>query len=383
MFKLFTIMSNVVKIDGSLGEGGGQVLRIALCLSALYKIPVEIDNIRAGRAKPGLAAQHLKGVEIARDMCNAKIKGAYVGSTRLEFHPESLSKTGKREFYADTQTAGCIALLAQVAVPIALFLPAGNRPVVLTLKGGTNVPMGPHIEFFTEVFKPWLNKFGGDFDFTVVRRGYYPKGGGEVNLRIKPIKNLKPIEVINQGNIKGISGWAYVAGSVHLNAAYQMAEEVKDFLSKELEKNEIEVPPINIEGYREDRNMAVGNGSGINVVCQTDTGCVFGGSGLGSNRDATNPPQEAVEQIMNPIINRSCVDAHMQDQLILLMALARGTSKVSIGSQKVTQHTETAIEIAKIMLKDRGLNFELKNCNETDPKGFVLECNGCGLTNDT
>ncbi|XP_063995609.1 RNA 3'-terminal phosphate cyclase [Diachasmimorpha longicaudata] len=385
MFKLLTIMAKVVKIDGSLGEGGGQVLRIAISLSALYNIPIQIENIRVGRPKPGLAAQHLKGVEIARDMCNAKINGAYIGSTHLEFYPETLSKVRKREFYADIQTAGCIALLAQVAVPIALFLPSENRPVVLTLKGGTNVPMGPHLEYLTEVFKPWLNKFGGDFDFTVVRRGYYPKGGGEINLRIMPIKNLKPIDVIRQGNINGISGWAYVAGSVSLHEAYQMAGEVKDSLSKELETNDIEVPPINIETYREDRNTAVGNGAGINVVCHTDTGCVFGGSGLGTyKRDTlTSTPQDAVEQIMNPIINKSCVDVHMQDQLILFMALARGRSSIFIGSQKLTLHTETAMEIAKIILKDRGLNYELKNMNETNPNEFLLQCNGCGLTNDT
>ncbi|XP_011312686.1 RNA 3'-terminal phosphate cyclase [Fopius arisanus] len=375
-------MSDVVKIDGSLGEGGGQVLRIALSISALYGIPFVMDNIRAGRLKPGLAAQHLKGIEIAGDMCNAKINGAYIGSTHLEFYPKSLSE--KREFYADTQTAGCISLLAQVAIPIALFLPVDNCPIVLTLRGGTNVPMGPHIEYLTEVFKPCLNKFGGDFDFTVVRRGYYPKGGGEVKFWINPLKNLKPIELINQGRIKGISGWAYVAGSAHLNEAYRMAENTQSSLSTKLKEKGIAVPPINIEAYREDRNVAAGYGSGINVVCHTDTGCVFGGSGLRFiKRDGVNPVQEAVGQIMNPLIHKSCVDTYMEDQLILLMALAKGQSTVSIGSQPITQHTETAIEIAKIMLKDRGLEFRLRNYNKADPTEFVIECKGCGLTNDS
>lgn len=178
------------------------MLRVALSLSALYGIPVEIENIRAGRPKPGLAAQHLKGavndarikfkvfliyvrtvyikyesfnsllcstgVELVRDMCNARVRGGYIGSTRLEFHPGPLDRN-KLTFVADTQTAGCICLLAQVALPCALFFPCIDA-ITLILKGGTNVPMGPQIEYLTEVFKPILNKFGADFDFTVMKR---------------------------------------------------------------------------------------------------------------------------------------------------------------------------------------------------------------------
>lgn len=115
-----------------------------------------------------LILSDVAGVELVKEMCNAQVRGGYIGSTRLEFHPGQLNKI-KREFVADTQTAGCICLLAQVAIPCALFLPC-NDTVTLILKGGTNVSMGPHIEYLTEVFKPILNKFGADFDFIVVRR---------------------------------------------------------------------------------------------------------------------------------------------------------------------------------------------------------------------
>lgn len=204
-------------------------------------------------------------------MCNASVKGAYIGSTRLEFTPNSM-KIKNREFSADTQTAGSICLLAQVALPIALFFPPptddnNDSSVCLTLKGGTNVPMAPQVEYLTEVFRPWLNKFGGDFDFTVLKRGYYPKGGGEVQLKVKPVNNkcLNGIEVLNCGEvIEGISGWAYVAGSIHLNEAYKMAREAKEGLIENFINNNITpIPPINIEEYREDRGMAVGNGFGI------------------------------------------------------------------------------------------------------------------------
>ncbi|KAK0176440.1 hypothetical protein PV328_000573 [Microctonus aethiopoides] len=384
---LNTIMSTILKIDGSLGEGGGQVLRIALSLSALFKIPIEIENIRAGRPKPGLAAQHLKGVEIARDMCDAKVKGAYIGSTRLEFLPGAISQSSKRKFYADTRTAGCIGLLAQVTLPIALFMPQGE-PITLVFKGGTNVPMGPHVEYLTEVFRPWLNKFGADFDFTVVKRGYYPKGGGEVHLKISLIKYLTSIEMLHQGNIESISGWAYVAGSIHLNEAYHRADVAKNTITKKLMINgNTSIPAINIEAYREDRGMAVGNGSGINLVCNTSSGCVLGGSGLDSNRQQESKSDlavEAAEQILNPFFSGSCVDDHMQDQIIILMAIATGRSRISIGNQQLTQHTETAIKVAEIMLADRGFHFELnqnKDINIPDLTSRILECEGCGLVN--
>ncbi|XP_012233175.1 RNA 3'-terminal phosphate cyclase [Linepithema humile] len=376
-------MSSLVQIDGSLGEGGGQVLRVALSLSTLYGIPIEIENIRAGRPKPGLAAQHLKGMELVKEMCNAQVRGGYVGSTRLEFRPGPLNKN-KREFVADTQTAGCICLLAQVALPCALFFPC-NDTITLILKGGTNVPMGPHIEYLTEVFKPVLNKFGADFDFIISRRGYYPKGGGEVHLRIKPISSLNAVTLTDLGVPRGITGWSYVAGAVNINEAHKMANDAKTILTNKLARHNIRVPPVTIEAYREDRAMAVGNGSGINIVCNTSTGCVLGGSGLGSGRREETPPGDiAANEILKPLLTGACVDEHIQDQMIILMALAKGTSRIKVGDKKLTCHTETAMQVAEMMLGKRGLSFNLSESAEGgDTSSYVLECQGCGLINDS
>ena len=107
-------------------------------------------------------------MELVKEMCNARVIGAHIGSTHLEFHPGPLEGR-KHEYVADTRTAGCIGLLAQVGLPCALFAPS-SEPITLILKGGTNVPMGPHIEYLTEVFKPILNKFGADFEFTLLKR---------------------------------------------------------------------------------------------------------------------------------------------------------------------------------------------------------------------
>ncbi|XP_078050648.1 RNA 3'-terminal phosphate cyclase [Augochlora pura] len=368
-------MTSTVQIDGSLGEGGGQVLRIALCLSALYKIPVKIDNIRAGRPKPGLAAQHLKGIELLKSMCNADVQGAIIGSTSIEFKPNCLNSDNRHTFVIDIGTAGCICLLAQVALPCALFFP---RNVTLILKGGTNVPMGPHIEYLTEVLRPLLNQFGADFDFRVVRRGYYPKGGGEVHLYIKPVRGLNAVNLIDPGVPKEIIGWAYVAGVVHIKEAHKMANDAKEVLIDGFNKHNIPIPQINIECYKEDRAIAFGNGSGINIVCNTTSGCVYGGSGLGGSRqEQVIPGVQAASEILNAILAASCVDEHAQDQLIILMALAKGTSRIKLGSQKLTCHTETAIKVAEMMLKHYNFRFELREREVGDNISYTLECEGC------
>lgn len=370
---------SLVRIDGSLGEGGGQVLRIALSLSALYKIPVEIQNIRAGRPKPGLAAQHLTGVQLLTDMCQADVKGAHIGSTSLEFWPKQLSGH-KLQYTVDTGTAGCICLILQVALPCILFTETQST-ISLLLRGGTNVPMGPQIEYFTEVFKPLLNKFGADFDFEVTRRGYYPKGGGEVELWVKPIDYLNPITLINLGVPREIEGWSYVAGVVHINEAYKMENDAKNVLTEEFKKLNISFPPITIESYKENKDAAVGNGSGINIVCKTSTECILGGSGLGSGRNSNPPPGVvAGNQLLDPFLTDSCVDEHTQDQLIIFMALAKGVSKIKIGRKKLSTHTETAMKVAEMMLASRGLRFKLYE-SEDGNNTQILECEGCGLIN--
>lgn len=139
-----------------------------MACSALTGQAVKISNIRAGRKKSGLAAQHLKGVELLRDLCDAKVQGATLGSMEIEFRPGFL-RGGN--YVADTKTAGSIALLLQVALPAAFFC---NAPVQLQLCGGTNAEMAPQIDFITEIFRPNLERFGdgATFDFDLQKRGF-------------------------------------------------------------------------------------------------------------------------------------------------------------------------------------------------------------------
>ncbi|XP_058789367.1 RNA 3'-terminal phosphate cyclase-like [Phymastichus coffea] len=366
----------LLKLDGSLGEGGGQVLRISLCLSALYKIPIEINNIRVGRPKPGLQTQHLKGVQLLKEMYNAEVHGAEIGSTCLIFKPGCFNNK-IQEFVADTKTAGCIGLLIQIALPCALF---SSRAAIYILKGGTNVPFGPHIEYFKHIFRPLLNRFGGDLELDIIRKGFYPQGGGEVHMRVTPVHNLKGIELLDAGIPTNIKGWSYTAGAVNINEAYRMANDAKSTIKQELSKRDINIPPIDIQAYKEQRDNAIGHGSGINLMCKTTTNCIFGGSGLGSKRPGPVPPGiEAANQVIAPILIDSCVDEHLQDQMIILMVLAKGHSKINVGKKELTCHAETAKQVTEIMLGDKGLSFSL---SKNENGSYILECNGLGLCNE-
>ncbi|XP_066144702.1 RNA 3'-terminal phosphate cyclase-like [Euwallacea fornicatus] len=349
-------MSETVTIDGSLLEGGGQILRVALTLSCLKRIPIRIYNIRAGRSKPGLMEQHLKGLELVKDLSNAHVSGASIGSTEISFSPKEIVGG---TFNAFVKTAGSISLLLQVALPCALF---AQSPINLRLRGGTNAEMAPQVDYMTEVFRPVLEKFGATFDFELVRRGYFPKGGGEVAITIQPVKELKGIHLINPGKVTSISGWSFVAGALPPHISNRMADSARRMLLKVCRN-------INIESYKEDRNVAVDNASGIILTAYTDTECILGADALGKRNESPEKTGErASEMLLKNMDQQTCVDSHCQDQIIIFMALASGPSSVKTG--EITLHTKTAIYVVETLTK---VKF---NVETLETGGNIIHCTG-------
>ncbi|XP_018333116.1 RNA 3'-terminal phosphate cyclase [Agrilus planipennis] len=351
--------AELIEIDGSLLEGGGQILRVAVTLSAILKTPIRVFNIRAGRSKPGLMEQHLKGLELVRDITNARVIGGKIGSTEIEFWPDSV-KGG--QYRAAVKTAGSISLLLQVALPCTLF---ANCETTLFLQGGTNAEMAPQIDYTTEVFRPILEKFGATFDFKLIKRGYFPKGGGEIIVNVKPVKQLRSVEMLEPGNVISIYGWSFVAGSLPIKLAHIMADSATRRL-KSLQNN------INIERYKESPEVANSNCSGLIIIAETSTGCILGGSALGKrNETLEQTGTNAAEELLTSIQEGACVDKHCQDQIIILMALAKGISKIRVG--KITLHTETAIFVAEKLGK---VKFEINHFQNYS----VIQCNGLGVS---
>jgi RNA 3'-terminal phosphate cyclase (ATP) len=162
--------NEILELDGSYLEGGGQILRITTALSVLFKKPIRITNIRAGRKNGGLKAQHLTGVELLANISKANLTGACLNSTEITFVPDVIN-SGR--YMADTKTAGSICLLIQNSLPVLIF---ASETCELDLRGGTNAENAPQIDYFQSVFAPIAAKFGIDVNLQILRRGYYPRG---------------------------------------------------------------------------------------------------------------------------------------------------------------------------------------------------------------
>lgn len=326
--------------------------------------PVRVWNIRAGRSNSGLRPQHLTGIQLIEWMSRGRLEGANIGSTEITFYPAPVTAG---QYEADTKTAGSVCLLMQAAVPCMMF---GNGPIQLRLLGGTNAEMAPQIDYQTMIFKPVAEKFGVRFDCDIKRRGYYPKGGGEVFIRSQPVKYLRAVNMTDAGNVTRIYGRSFVAGQLPPKVAHIMADNAKAALKEKMPNI-----PMHIDVLKEPNHLAFGTASGIIVVAETSTGCILAGSGLGKKgRSAEDVGYQAASNLLDNIHHGGCVDDYLQDQIIILMALAKGKSCIRCGP--LTLHTETAIHIAKLLTQAK---FNVKNLSQTQT---IIECEGIGLMNN-
>src|SRR6185369_9024917 len=190
----------MLEIDGSFGEGGGQILRTALSLSCLTGTPFRISNIRRERRKPGLMSQHLAAVRAAQSITHATLQGAEMGSTEIFFTPHGLQGGA---FSFDIGTSGSVTLLLQTLI---LPLLHADRPSMVTLTGGTHVPMCPSFHYLSEVFAPLLRRMGGELRLSIDSYGFYPRGGGSIRAEILPLRELLPLNLDTSGELHRITG---------------------------------------------------------------------------------------------------------------------------------------------------------------------------------
>jgi RNA 3'-terminal phosphate cyclase (ATP) len=260
--------------------------------------------------------------------------GAVKDSQTLQFIPGTI---GTGSYSADPGTAGAITLLIQVALPCLLFSPSPPCAIsILQLRGGTNAIQAPQIDYTQRILLPFLQKhFNIDVELDIIRRGYYPKGGGEVSVKIHSRSEpLPPVTLLERGDVISIRGRAYVAG-----LPTKLAKTCRDAAAALLTRKGIDPSIIDIEYLREMPANAVGAGSGIVLWAQTETGCIIGGSAIGQKGvEAEDIGREAAEELVRNLRHGGCVDEYLQDQWIIFGVLAKGKSKVRCGLP-LTLHT--------------------------------------------
>ena len=312
---------NLLIIDGSESEGGGQILRTALSLSSILNKPFIIKNIRAKRPKPGLQPQHLQAVNALAEITNAEITGAKLGSTEVSFSPKKIIG-GYYNF--DIGTAGSISLLIQSLIPVLLF---ADRPSKVTISGGTHVSHSPTIDYINFVFLPMLRKFGANCEIIIEELGWYPKGNGKVTLFVKP-SSLKSISLVKKENLISVNG--YVSQS----------NLPEDIIKREEESIRSVFPGILFNSIIKP-SASAGNAITLwaeyeNTIIGVD---VLGQKGLKAEKLALS----AAKELERNIKSRAAVDRWMGDQLLIYMALSEGISQIRVP--KITGHIDACIKL--------------------------------------
>jgi RNA 3'-terminal phosphate cyclase (ATP) len=321
--------TGVIELDGSFGEGGGQILRTSLALSLLTGKPFHLRHVRAGRAKPGLHPQHLMSVRAAAAVGQAETRGASLGSTDLEFRPGPV-RPGPYRF--DITTAGATSLvLHTLYLPLALH---ADRPSDLTLIGGTHVNQSPCYQFLETTWRPYLGLLGLRVGLRMDRPGFYPRGGGVVTAHLEPCPRLKGLTLRQRGpvTVRGFSAIAGLPEHVAQRQARRAAFRLKQQYGIQADIRQEEWPG--------------GPGSVLALVVDTaPVPALFFGLGE-RGKPAERVADEAADQAAAYLdAAPAAVDAHSADQLVLPLALAEGPSEYTVSA--VTLHLTTNVAIIR------------------------------------
>jgi RNA 3'-terminal phosphate cyclase (ATP) len=303
----------MIEIDGSFGEGGGQILRTALSLSCLFHKPFRIFNIRKGRKKPGLMPQHLTGLRAAQLLSRAEVQGDRAGSVGLSFSPGEV-KGGNFSF--DIGTAGSTMLVLQTLIPALIF---SGEKTLLTLVGGTHVPFSPSFHYMSEVFLPVLKKAGIEISLSAESYGFYPKGGGRIRAELFPVKEVMPLRIADRGKmlkVKGVSGVA--------NLPLSIAERQRNAARGKL------LPPVTDEGYQIDIELldvpSPGQGTFIFLKAESEHSAA-GFTALGERgKRAEAVGEEAATELLEYLRTDAALDSHLADQIVLFLSLCKKQS---------------------------------------------------------
>ena len=329
-----TVSSDLVKIDGSHGEGGGQILRTAISLSAISGKAIEVTNIRANRTNPGLRPQHLAGIKIIADLFHAKSENLKVGAEWIRFSPSDKFEGGSIKF--DIGTAGSIPLILMTVVPAVSL---SNNSLQIEVTGGTDVKASPTIDYIKHIVAKSYLSIGPKFSVDVLKRGYYPKGGGVVQCTVKPCKTPSTIELLASGYLepKIIS----VCSQLPVHVAKRQISSALIALEKK---------DIRCSNYTASIETSISPGSSILVYSAADFGLYVGGDSIGElGKRAESVGTEAAMRFLDSTLAQATVDPFLADMLVLPLALSKGRSRYRVA--QVTQHLLTNLHIVSEIVR--------------------------------
>jgi RNA 3'-terminal phosphate cyclase (ATP) len=302
-----------LKINGSHGEGGGQIIRSAIALSCITKQPIHLENIRKNRKISGLRPQHLTAITILQKVANAKVIGAEIGSTELKFIPGDIENL---DLVEDVGTAGSIPLILQVLIPVVAF---SQKKLNLKIKGGTDVLWSPTIDYTQHVLREAYSRMGINFSLELCKRGYYPKGGGEINLEVNS-SNTKPIIFSKRktNDVKIICTFSKISNE-------EIKKKINDIAKKLTNANFI----VDIEMRSEE---ALDSGASL-LIYSIDEDSIIGNDVL------YNKKTQEFDLDIGNFIGSYSIDDNLADMIIVPASLGNG--KTIFQVKEISKHLET------------------------------------------
>jgi len=323
---------DLICIDGSFGEGGGQILRTALTLSCMLGKPMAVTDIRRLRQKPGLQPQHLTAVLAAASIAGAEVHGAELSSTVLQFRPDKIVAGTYNFNVAEKKvSAGSVSLVLQT---ILLPLCFTRKPSTVTIEGGTHVPWSPSFHYLKSVVAPLLQSLGVRTELVIASWGWYPAGCGQITARIEPVRSLQPLYVINRGGLMRITGISAVS-NLPSNIATRQRDRALAILRKEGFDASIEILSA----------PSIGKGSFLFLAVEFEN-LTSGFGSLGAiGKRAEQVADEACEGLLSHLRSKGALDPHMADQVAPWLAFCQGPSEFT--TSRVTSHLLTNLWVLR------------------------------------
>jgi len=341
----------MIQIDGSYGEGGGQILRYGVSLSIVTQQPVEIINIRKNRKTKGLKPQHYTAVSLLKNLSDAKVEGLFIGSDALRFYPQQVNGG---VFQVDVGTAGSITLIMQACLLLGLITETG---ITVRIRGGTDVRWSPSWDYFTEVFLRTLRMIGVRVKEELHQRGYYPKGGGEASIHIQPMHHLTGFH-----GTRGVKDHE-LYGRIHRSQLPDhISQRMKQTIMKTAFSNDLR------SHIKTEQVTSASAGVGL-TLWMHETHAVLGVSSLGKKGvPAEAIAQTAVDTLLMDYDAGVSVDEHLFDQLLPYLVFADGPSICRV--RRLSSHAQTNLWLLNQFIQSDFYSIEeKKNYTEVRIKG--------------